>query len=103
MIYFPETSVVHLRGKTTHLPEIREKVIIETYLSNLYFYRKHYSLGWNLILRILYKTTFALGLVRCAWRHLSGSASQDADDSMSLKIKLLLLKTPSPKKTEKKP
>ena len=91
VIYFPETQIIHLRGKTTHLPEIRQKVIIETYLSNLYFYRKHYSPIWNLVLRILYRATFALGLFRCAWRHLIRKATSGADDSIGLRAKLLFL------------
>ena len=87
--YFPETSVKHLLGQSTHQPEHREKVIVETYKSNLYFYSKYYSCGWNFILRSLYKVTFLAGLVRSAFRHLTGSATQSADDSLRLKLKLL--------------
>ena len=87
--FFPETSIMHLLGKSTHQPEHRQKVIWETYKSNLYFYSKHYSLGWNLFLRSLYKMTFLVGLIRSAIRHLTGSATQNADDSLRLKLKLL--------------
>ncbi len=89
--FFPETSVLHLLGKSTHQPEHREKVILEAYKSNLYFYSKYYSCGWNFILRSLYKFTFMVGLVRSAFRHLTGSATQSADDSLRLKLKLLFL------------
>ncbi len=89
--FFPETSIQHLHGKSTHQPEHREKVILEAYKSNLYFYSKYYSCGWNLILRSLYKVTFLAGLIRSAFRHLAGSATQGADDSLRLKLKLLLL------------
>jgi GT2 family glycosyltransferase len=89
--FFPETSVLHLLGKSTHQPEHREKVILEAYKSNLYFYSKYYSCGWNFILRSLYKFTFIVGLVRSAFRHLTGSATQSADDSLRLKLKLLFL------------
>lgn len=89
--FFPETSIQHLLGKSTHQPEHREKVILEAYKSNLYFYSKYYSCGWNFILRSLYKVTFMMGLVRSAFRHLTGSASQGADDSLRLKLKLLFL------------
>ncbi len=85
--FFPETSIRHLHGKSTHQPEHREKVILEAYKSNLYFYSKYYSWGWNVILRILYKTIFLAGLVRSAFRHLTGSATPD--DSLRLKLKLL--------------
>lgn len=88
--FFPETSIQHLHGKSTHQPEHREKVILETYKSNLYFYSKHYSCGWNFILRCLYKVTFLAGLIRSALRHLTSSATQGADDSLRLKLKLLL-------------
>ncbi len=89
--FFPETSIQHLHGKSTHQPEHREKVILETYKSNLYFYSKYYSCGWNFILRSLYKVTFLAGLVRSSFRHLTGSASQGADDSLRIKLKLLFL------------
>ena len=89
--FFPETSVLHLLGKSTHQPEHREKVILEAYKSNLYFYSKYYSCGWNFILRFLYKFTFMVGLVRSTFRHLTGSATQSADDSLRLKLKLLFL------------
>jgi GT2 family glycosyltransferase len=89
--FFPETSIQHLHGKSTHQPEHRERVIVEAYKSNLYFYSKYYSCGWNFILRSLYKVTFLAGLVRSAFRHLTGSANQGADDSLRLKLKLLLL------------
>ncbi|MZH03043.1 MAG: glycosyltransferase family 2 protein [Nitrospinae bacterium] len=89
--FFPKTSIQHLLGKSTHQPEHREKVIIEAYKSNLYFYSKYYSCGWNLVLRSLYKVTFLAGLVRSAFKHLTGSATQGADDSLRLKLKLLFL------------
>ena len=89
--FFPETSILHLHGKSTHQPEHREKVILETYKSNIYFYSKYYSIGWNVVLRLLYKATFLAGLVRSAFRNLTGSATQGADDSLRLKLKLLFL------------
>ena len=94
VLYYPETTLVHLRGKSTHLPQIREKVIIETYKSNLYFYAKHYSPAWNLVLRLLYRGTFILGMLKSAGRRLAGRPPQTADDSMALKWKLLFLKLP---------
>ena len=57
--FYPETSIQHLHGKSTHQEEYREKVIFETYKSNLYFYSKYYSRQWNLILKILYKLVFS--------------------------------------------
>jgi hypothetical protein len=42
-----------------------------------------------LILRSIYKATFLAGLIRSAFRHLTGSATQSADDSLRLKLKLL--------------
>ena len=87
--FFPETSIQHLHGKSTHQPEHRERVIVETYKSNLYFYSKHYSCAWNIILRSLYKVTFLAGLIRSAFRHLTRYASPGADDSLRLKLKLL--------------
>jgi GT2 family glycosyltransferase len=89
--FFPETSILHLLGKSTHQPEHREKVILEAYKSNLYFYSKYYSCSWNFILRSLYKVTFMVGLIRSAFRHLTGSATQSVDDSLRLKLKLLFL------------
>ena len=89
--FFPETSIQHLLGISTHQPEHRDRVIVEAYKSNLYFYSKYYSCGWNFILRSLYKVSFMVGLIRSAFRHLTGSASQGADDSLRLKLKLLFL------------
>ena len=89
--FFPETSIQHLHGKSTHQPEHRERVIVEAYKSNLYFYSKYYSCGWNFILRSLYKVTFLAALARSAFRHLTGSATPGADDSLRLKLKLLFL------------
>lgn len=89
ILFYPETSVQHLLGKSTHQNKHRGKVITEAYRSNLYFYSKYYSCFWNCTLRFLYKMTFFVGLVRSAFRHLMGSAT--ADDSLSLKTKLLLM------------
>ena len=87
--FFPETSIKHLLGKSTHQPKHRKKVIWETYKSNLYFYSKHYSSGWNIFLRILYKVTFLLGLIRSVMKHFSGSASENEEDSLRLKLRLI--------------
>ena len=87
--FFPDTSVQHLHGQSTHQKRHRKKVIIETYRSNLYFYSKYYSFVWNMILRSLYKMTFFVGLLRSTFRHFRGSATMD--DSLSLKLKLLLM------------
>jgi O-antigen biosynthesis protein len=87
--FYPETSVQHLHGQSTHQDRHRKKVMMEAYRSNLYFYSKYYSFIWNRILRSLYKITFFLGLLRSTFRHLTGSAT--ADDSLSLKLKLLLM------------
>ena len=89
ILFFPETSVQHLLGKSTHQHGHRQKVITEAYRSNLYFYSKYYSYFWNCALRLLYKMTFFMGLIRSTIRHLIGSAT--ADDSLSLQIKLLLM------------
>jgi len=94
--FYPETSVRHLHGESTHQEAYREKVIFETYRSNLYFYSKYYSRPWNLILRILYKLTFAAGLVRSIIKYIVGRTT--IDDSIQLKIRMLLMtsKTPPP-------
>ena len=89
--FFQETKIQHLLGRSTHQPEHREKVIVETYKSNVYFYSKHYSMGWNIVLKSLYKVTFLTGLIQSAFRHLTGSTTQGADDSLRLKLKLLFL------------
>ena len=96
--YFPETSLIHLFGQSTHLPEIREKVIIETYKSDLNFYSKHYSIFWNIALRCLYKTTFILGAIKAFIKQMTGTNIQGPDGSAALKIKLFFLETPSLKK-----
>ncbi len=87
--FYPETSVQHLHGQSTHQDRHRKKVLLEAYRSNLYFYSKHYSFIWSRGLRSLYKMIFLLGLLRSTFRHLTGSAT--ADDSISLKLKLLLM------------
>ncbi len=87
--FYPETSVQHLHGQSTHQKKYRQKVIIEAYRSNLYFYSKYYSFFWNIILRSLYKITFFVGLLRSAFRHLQGSATMD--DSLKIKLRLLFL------------
>ena len=86
---YSETSVQHLLGQSTHQDRHRRKVIVEAYQSNLYFYSKYYSRGWNIILRFLYKAVFLAGLVTSGLRHLRGTAN--ADDSLSLKVRLLLM------------
>ena len=87
--FFQETSVQHLHGQSTHQDHHREKVIVEAYRSNLYFFSKYYSQLWNLALRILYKIVFLAGLFRSIFRYFMGSAT--IDDSLSLKIKMLLM------------
>jgi len=93
--YYPETRVTHLLGQSTHQPEIREKVIIETYKSNLYFYCKYYSFTWNLILRSVYRLTFVAGILRSLWKKMTGHTSLGKEDSISLKLKLLFMKIPA--------
>lgn len=90
--YFSGASIIHLIGKSTHLPEIREKVIVETYRSNLRFYEKHYSPTWNFILRVLYKGIFLAGIGKCLLKGLTASLTDSADDSIVLKLKLLFMK-----------
>ncbi|GJL79453.1 MAG: glycosyl transferase [Nitrospinaceae bacterium] len=92
--YYPETRLQHLLGQSTHQPEIREKVILETYKSNLYFYSKHYSFIWNLLLRWLYRLTFVAGIFRSFWKIITGRPPLGAEDSISLKLKLLFLRMP---------
>ena len=94
--YFPETSVKHLLGQSTHQPGIRERVSMETYKSNLYFYSKYYSPGWNIILRSLYKLTFILSICRSLASLMGGKPSSGADDSISLKLKMLFLLSEKP-------
>jgi GT2 family glycosyltransferase len=96
--YFPETSLIHFFGKSTHLPEIREKVIIETYRSDLTFYAKHYSLFWNIALRCLYKATFILGVIKAFTKQMLGTNVEGPDGSAALKLKLFFLETPTFKK-----
>jgi len=52
--FFPETAVQHLHGQSTHQNGHREKVIVEAYRSNIYFYSKYYSYFWNYFLQFLY-------------------------------------------------
>jgi len=92
--YFPETSIKHLLGQSTHQAKIRKRVILETYRSNLYFFSRHYSFTWNLVLRSLYCLTFGAGIVRSLGKKLAGRPWQEAEDSIALKLKLLFLKAP---------
>jgi len=93
--YFPETNVTHLLGQSTHQPEIRAKVILETYKSNLYFYRKYYSGVWNVLLRSLYRLTFVMSIFRALWIKMTGRSTLPAEDSIALKLKLLFMKIPA--------
>ncbi len=92
--YYPEAHVTHLLGQSTHQPEIRAKVILETYKSNLYFYRKYYSATWNVLLRTLYRLTFVMGILRSLWIKTIGRSTLPAEDSIALKLKLLFMKIP---------
>lgn len=92
--YYPETSIKHLHGKSTHQPEIREKVIIETYKSYLYFYSKYYSSAWNWFLRSVYCFSFIAGIARSLWKYGFQGGRRNPDDSISLKFKLLFMKVP---------
>lgn len=96
--YYPKASIRHLKGKSTYLPEIREKVIVEAYKSNLYFYAKHYSTAWNLLFRILYRLTFFAAVMRSLWNRLMRKKSGSVDDSISLHLKLIFMNpnTPAP-------
>ena len=98
--YYPEASIRHLQGKSTHLPAFREKVIVESYKSNLYFYAKHYSTAWNLLFRILYRLTFFAAVMRSLWNRVLCKKSGSADDSISLHLKLLFMNPliPTPQK-----
>jgi hypothetical protein len=87
--FFPETTVLHLHAQSTHQNCHREKVIVEAYLSNIYFYSKYYSYFWNLLLRFLYKTTFLLGLFSPS--NFYDKDSKTVGGSISFKIKLLLM------------
>jgi len=96
--YYPETRVKHLLGQSTHQPEIRAKVILETYKSNLYFYRKYYSFTWNVLLRTLYRLSFVAGIFRSLGIKMTGRTLLAAEDSISLKLKLLFMRIPAPEK-----
>ncbi|MBT3514019.1 MAG: glycosyltransferase family 2 protein [Nitrospina sp.] len=87
--FFPETSVQHLHGQSTHQNCHREKVIVETYRSNVYFYSKYYSFSWSVLLRLLYKVTFLLGLLNPKFFYIKNSRT--VDESFLLKVKLLLM------------
>ena len=87
--FFPETAVQHLHGQSTHQNCHREKVIVEAYRSNIYFYSKYYSYFWNLFLRFLYKITFLVGLLSPKFFY--NTNSRPVDKSFSLKVKLLLM------------
>ena len=87
--FFPETAVQHLHGQSTHQNCYREKVIVEAYRSNIYFYSKYYSCFWNLFLRFLYKITFLVGLL--SPKLFYNKDSRTVDKSFSLKVKLLLM------------
>jgi GT2 family glycosyltransferase len=92
--YYPEARLQHLLGQSTHQPKIRERVILETYKSNLYFFSKHYSLLWNLLLRTLYNLTFALGIMRSLWKIMTDRTPLGVEDAIPLKLKLLFMKIP---------
>ncbi len=87
--YFPETKIRHYQGQSTHQPGVREKVIVESYKSDLYFFSKHYNWFWNVFLRVLYRISFAAGMLRSLVRRVSFRATGGAEDSLSLKWKLL--------------
>ena len=92
--YYPATSIVHLHGKSTHQPQVREMVILEAYKSDLYFFSKYYSKPWNIILRAFYRIAFMAGIFRAIFRRLAGHPPVPGTDSISLKLKLLLTKHP---------
>ncbi|VAX32623.1 dTDP-Rha:A-D-GlcNAc-diphosphoryl polyprenol, A-3-L-rhamnosyl transferase WbbL [hydrothermal vent metagenome] len=96
--YFPEAHVKHLLGQSTHQPDIRAKVILETYKSNLYFYRKHYPGIRDFLLRSLYRLSFVAGIFRSLGDKITGRSSAVAEDSIALKLKLLFMRIPAPKK-----
>ena len=87
--FFPETAVQHLHGQSTHQNGHREKVIVEAYRSNIYFYSKYYSYFWNLFLQFLYKMTFLVGLL--SPKIFYNKDSRTVDKSFSLKVKLLFM------------
>jgi len=87
--FFPETAVQHLHGQSTHQNGHREKVIVEAYRSNIYFYSKYYSYFWNLFLQFLYKMTFLVGLL--SPKLFYNKDSRTVDKPFSLKIKLLFM------------
>jgi len=87
--FFPETAVQHLHGQSTHQNGHREKVIVEAYRSNIYFYSKYYSYFWNLFLQFLYKMTFLVGLL--SPKIFCNKDSRTVDKSFSLKVKLLFM------------
>lgn len=91
--YYPETRLRHLLGQSTHQPEIRAKVVLETYKSDLYFYSKHYSIPWNILLRSLYRLTFAAGILRSLWKVMTRQTPLPAEDALAFKLKLLFMKT----------
>ncbi len=91
--YFPETRIRHFQGQSTHQPGVREKVIVESYKSDLYFFSKHYNWFWNFLLRVLYRASFAAGLLRSLFRRITGRAKGGAEDSIALKWKLLWMRT----------
>ena len=78
-----------MHGQSTHQNGHREKVIVEAYRSNIYFYSKYYSYFWNLFLQFLYKMTFLVGLLSS--KIFYNKDSRTVDKSFSLKVKLLFM------------
>lgn len=90
--YYPETNVKHLHGKSTHLPEYRERVILETYKSYTTFYRKYYCWHWQALLGTAYKIVFAIGALSSFFKIYILRHSKTPDNSIRLKLRLLFMR-----------
>ncbi|QPJ65008.1 MAG: glycosyltransferase family 2 protein [Candidatus Nitrohelix vancouverensis] len=91
IFYYPETSVRHLHSQSASRPQSRALVICKAYQSDLRFFKKYYSLFWNLLLRLAYKTVFTLAVVKSTFRRIRGIPCSGADDSARLKMRLLMI------------
>lgn len=64
IIFNPHNYIIHLHGMSTRKKEIYERVQIEGYKSDLFFFAKYYSRWISFLLKKAYQITFVLKMVK---------------------------------------
>ena len=89
IIFNPQSHIIHLHGMSTRKKGIYERVQVEGYKSDLYFFGKYYSRWTSFLLKRAYQLTFILRIGRACVDFLRPSLRNESVREVVLRWKML--------------